>query len=225
MARAIYPPSGPILIPLWFLRDLIVVVILTPIIYYLIKQFRHWTILLLCCCYITGIWPYIHGLSTTAIFFFSFGAYFSIHDKNMIYEAYCHRNLLYILCIPLLLLTFFFDGYNTNIGQYIYPFYVIIGVLVAVILATKLTMENKMEYSKRMSKMTFFVYAAHGVFGLNLAGMLLRHLVPMYNTNWIAMIVFYILKPVLTIIICCIVYKIMKKNYPKMLECLTGNRM
>ncbi len=76
--------SGPILIPMWFIRDLIIVVIISPIIFTALRKFKYWFIIALGICYITKIWPNIHGFSIDAIFFFSSGAYFSIYTKNMI---------------------------------------------------------------------------------------------------------------------------------------------
>lgn len=216
-------PSGPILVPLWFLRDLIVVVILTPVIYYLIKHFKHWAILLLCC-YITGIWPYIHGFSITAIFFFSFGAYFSIYGKNMVNELYRYRMISYIFIIPMLLLMWYYDGNNSRTGQYIYPFYIMTGVAATISLAATLTSQGRMIFSKRLSEVTFFIYVSHAFIGLELANRILKHIVPMYDTNWIAMIIYYLLLPTFAITICCLTYALMKRYCPGILGILTGNR-
>lgn len=218
------PHTGPILIPLWFLRDLMVVVILTPFIYYLIKRFKYWIIMLLCACYITGIWPYIHGFSITAIFFFSLGAYFSIHGKNMVSELYRYRLISYFLIIPMMLLMWYYDGNNSEIGQYIYPFYIITGVVSIVCLSTTLTSQGRMNLSKHFSGVTFFIYVSHGLIGFSIANIILNNIVPMHYTELIVKIGYYLLLPILTITICCLIFVLMERYCPKILDVLTGNR-
>ncbi len=78
---------APINSPLWYVRDLMVMCILSPTIYYLINNFSK-TFLLLC----GGLWffsPYIFlddayiTLFIVALFFFSVGAYLSINGLNI----------------------------------------------------------------------------------------------------------------------------------------------
>lgn len=90
----------PIDYPLWFVRDLIYMVILSPVIYYIVR--RKGLLCFICVLYL--ITPAI-GLSdtipTTAICFFSLGAYFNIMDKDFICSERCFRNLVF-LGIPLI---------------------------------------------------------------------------------------------------------------------------
>jgi len=76
---------GPFVLPLWFLRDLIVMAFISPIIYYLAKYAKIWGLVVLFLFYYTNIWIEIPGYSTrfflTAFFFFSIGAFFSIDKK------------------------------------------------------------------------------------------------------------------------------------------------
>ncbi len=68
--------TGPILIPLWFVRDLMVVVLFTPIIYGLVKRFNLLPVLLLAFCYISSIRIQIPG--------------FTVTTKNIIYDLQPH---------------------------------------------------------------------------------------------------------------------------------------
>lgn len=200
-----------------------VVVLLTPIIYYFIKRYKYWSVVFLGCCYITGVWPYIHGFSIVSMFFFCIGAYFSIYGKNMINELQICKIYSYLLYIPLLLLMWYFKICDINVSKYIYPFFIIVGVITTVNLAADLTKNGKMNYAKRMSHFSFFLYVSHIVIGLPLADVILD-IVPIWNRNWICMLTNYFLKPIFAIVICCIVYAVMERACPKVLGVLTGNR-
>ena len=79
--------TAPANMPLWFLRDLIVVSLLTPIIYILVRKFGSWLMALLTILYLSGICAFIPGLSAYAVYFFTFGAFFSIRKMNLIESA------------------------------------------------------------------------------------------------------------------------------------------
>ena len=79
-----------------------VTILLSPIIYSLIKKFHIYFVIVLSVLWITNYWPLITGLNITALFFFSLGAYFSICRNNFIEIIRPHIfsiSLLYILII------------------------------------------------------------------------------------------------------------------------------
>lgn len=76
----------PINYPLWFIRDLMVVMLFSPVVYGLVKYLRYYGVLMLGLLWVMGWWIDIPGLSLTAVFFFSFGALFSVHGKNFVVE-------------------------------------------------------------------------------------------------------------------------------------------
>ena len=70
----------PANVPLWFVRDLMVMVILTPLFYYLLKKIDCWLPLLLFPLYLLDIRLNVQGFSTVAFFYFSVGAWTSLKD-------------------------------------------------------------------------------------------------------------------------------------------------
>lgn len=218
------PHTGPILIPMWFIRDLIVTVLITPIIYKILKEFKIWAISILAICYITEIWPYIHGFSITAIFFFCFGAYFSIHNLNIVNELKRTRKWIFYLYFLTTILMIFLHGNLTTVGQRIYPIYIIIGVMTIINLATILEENVKLPINNTLSKTTFFIYAFHGLIALEIASIILKMPFPTEDNNWQNVIIHYCLKPFLTLGICLTSYYIMQKYTPHLLNILTGNR-
>lgn len=218
------PSSAPVLVPLWFLRDLMVVIVLTPLIYAALRKLKSWSIVLLGLCYITGIFPYIHGLSVLAVFFFSFGAYFSINQKNMVEQLLKVRVWSYVLAIALIVLMVIFNSQYTPVGSYIYPFYIIVGVVAIINLAAQLIKKGCKVERPSFTKATFFIYAAHGLFGLGIAKAILVRIIPMSETYWPCTLLFYLLMPAVTITICLAVNSLMQHYCPKVLNILTGSR-
>lgn len=216
--------TGPILIPMWFLRDLIIVIFISPIIYIGIRHLKYWSIIFLAGCYFTGIWCYnFHGLSITAVFFFSIGAYFSIYNLNILNELIRYKKIAFILWIPFIILLMYFNGNYTTEGRYLYPFYVIIGIICTINFAASLTERKQQKLSKLgEGRTTFFIYAFHGLIGLTISSIILKILLPPIN-YWPYAILYYLIKPILTIIICLICFYLMKKYIPQALNILTGD--
>ena len=76
--------TAPANMPLWFLRDLMVVSLLTPIIYILIRKMGLWLMAVLTVLYLSGVCAFIPGLSAYAVYFFTFGAFLSIRKMDLI---------------------------------------------------------------------------------------------------------------------------------------------
>ena len=75
----------PLVFPLWFLRDLMVVVLFTPVLYWMIRRFRIWFLVFLGILLFLPSWMGLRfEFLAKAFFFFSFGAYMSISRKDMI---------------------------------------------------------------------------------------------------------------------------------------------
>ena len=76
--------TAPANTPLWFLRDLIVISLCTPLIYYAIKKLGSWLLVVLAIFYLSGVCAFIPGLSAYALFFFTFGSFLAIRQQDLI---------------------------------------------------------------------------------------------------------------------------------------------
>lgn len=88
----------PILCPFWYIRNLLIMSILSPILYYIIKYVREGFLL------IVAIWWFLtphNAFIPQTVLFFSLGAYFSILEKNPLEIFTRHKNLYIALCIIL----------------------------------------------------------------------------------------------------------------------------
>ena len=74
----------PVNAALWYLRDLMIIVLTTPIIYYVVKKFKMYSPYLFLVVYIASVflnWPI--SMIAGGYFFFSWGAYMSIFNIDM----------------------------------------------------------------------------------------------------------------------------------------------
>ena len=89
-AREPSEPGGmpmPINYPLWFIRDLMVLVVFSPLVYAMVRYLRQYALALLGFLWLIYDGVSSPGLSPTAWFFFSLGAFYSVHRRNFVVET------------------------------------------------------------------------------------------------------------------------------------------
>lgn len=220
MGISIPSNSAPFLFPLWYVRDLMIVVLFSPILYWLIKRFGYWILLMLAIFYITGLWVDLHGFSVISFFFFSVGAYFSIHKKNMVWEFSKYTKASWILYIVLFFYLVFMNTGASPQNSYIYSLFIIVGVVSIINLSLWLYKKGKLKQCIKLKETTFYIYTFHLVAGTHIASIILDTL-PLYN-HWISTLLYYVLKPILTVLVCIFTYYMLKKYFPIVLDILTG---
>ena len=216
------PMSGPVDLPLWFLRDLIVVSFCTPLIYYVLKYFRHWGMLLLAFAYVSGIWPSCPGFTVTTFFFFSWGAYLSMNRWNLVTSFRRYSVLSYGLSVILLLATTALDGKATPEGMLVYPFYVIAGVVAVVNLASSLLERGIVRCYPFLAQASFFIFASHTIMILGKANQLTERLLPIEHP--LLLTVRYLVTPCVAVAGCLLLYVLLRHYAPRLLSVLMGNR-
>ena len=121
------PISYPINIPLWFIRDLMVIVLMTPIIHLAIKRLRWGWLLLMTALSISGVWIPLVGFSPSSVLWFSVGAWFSINGRSMAATFGRLRTLLLCAALPLMVLDILTDG--TPADKYVHFAFLMTAVL------------------------------------------------------------------------------------------------
>lgn len=216
--------TAPYDLPLWFLRDLIFMVILTPVIYFFVKKFNLWYMMILFIAYISRIWIQIPGLHITACFFFSLGAFFSLNSINFLSIVKKIRYIIIPLSVILLLVSIIYDGVSTKIGQSIYPFFIITAVFSIFYITSKILEKYNIKANKILTSSCFFIYAFHMVnipgigTPLGICNKSLGYILPEMS------IIKYLISPFLTAFVCILIVQIGRKILPNMTKWYTGNR-
>ena len=214
--------EGPLLFPLWYLRDLICMVMLSPLFYLLFKYARVWGLLLLALAYLLVWESGTPGFGSTAILFFGAGAFLGMekYDLTDIVAGYRH----YILLVAILLLgaaTYFSAG-----AQYEYWIraFVIFGVLSWIGLGNQIVQHAKLRKGLRdLSSSVFFIYAVHEIYIINwLKGGFSR--LAFTDQGWGKLIAYFAI-PVMCLLVCLALYRLFKTFLPAVLAALTGGRM
>jgi len=217
------PSMGPFSVPMWFLQTLIVLTLLTPIIYLICRYLKLYGIILLGLLYYTGIWFSIPGFSITAVFFFSLGAYFSISNKNLIVELRRYKLFWYIITALTLVPSVYFNNDGLTTYNYYSSVFIIAMIFSTINIVSRLLEKGKIKPNNLLSQATFFVYAIHPVLILGIVGMVFDIIFKGKN-NPIILSIRYFSVPIITAYLCVLIYAIMKKIMPKVLNLLSGNR-
>lgn len=214
----------PINGPMWYVRDLMVIILLTPLIYWLTKKFKYWFIIGL------AIYLYLFGhlllpegsylsLVIDYMFFFSWGAYYSINKQNLTSEMQKLKYVAYIF-IPAIFIDLF--TIDTKYNTYIFLPYIIIGIISIFIITSILMEKGKLHINNTLANCSFFVFALHSLI-LNDLGKLL-FMACQLNDTPLVLLFLYIAIPTITIVICVWLYKLLNKYLPTICGLLTGGR-
>lgn len=164
-------PRYPIAYQFWFIRDLMVMIVLSPILYYLVKKFRFYGVALLGLLWFYEWWqawlPWLagHGMSSDALFFFTVGAWFALNKRNIVEDAERVANIIFIL-YPLLALADVCTKLHIPGVQHVYlPFVhhsgILLGIAASFALTAYLLRTGKARLNPFLSSASFFVLAAH----------------------------------------------------------------
>ena len=219
--NAIIPVSPfPINASLWFIRDLMLVVIASPLIYWVIKRLQKSYMLCIGMIYIyTTFKPDIYGV--TALFFFSWGACFSINRLDIIscFRPYFKASLYIYILLGILFLVF--SEYIPLSVKYIKLIQSLIGLVLLFNLSSYLLEENYCKINSFLSSSSFFIYVTHCLLVHRVTKILLRVFEPVHDISVTGV---YILSFVSTVSVLIFSFYILKRYFPRLLVLVTGRR-
>lgn len=213
---------NPFVSPLWFIRDLMVVMVLSPIVYAFVKFCRLYGIAVVATLLSLNIWVPVEGFSATAFFFFSLGAYFQVNNKSFLLDFGKIGKLSYILTVLFLIASLIIYGYNNLLSEVFRKIFSIFGVISLVNISGYLIEHEKVRIYPTLAASSFFIYAIHTIYVNGISSSLTRIVLPFNNTA--GYIAAYFMQAFVTVVICVGAYMLMNKICPRLLSVLTGGR-
>lgn len=103
----------PIDLPLWYIRDLIVLVLLSPVLYYLLRKAAYFIIMII------GVWYFIGTkilISPVSVLFFCIGGFLAVRNIDLLFLNK-KRDLLLTTFLVIILSAFMFLDGGTNVSK------------------------------------------------------------------------------------------------------------
>lgn len=220
------PMSAPIDLPLWFLRDLMVVSLCAPVIYFFLKQLKAIFPMIMLLLYVTQLWTSVPGFSIHAFMFFTIGAYMALYrHKFVLFLSNSTNKLITICMIAFAVLSTMLYPSSFEELRFIQQLATVFLAPTMIWLANILNSRFTLCIPKTIIDSTFFVYAVH-VCGIIIAPTnvvlgLEKHIT---SSNESMLVVVYLISPFLIYGLSLFYYKISKRLFKSILPILTGNR-
>ena len=193
-----------------------VVSVCSPLLYILFKYTKLIGVVLLTICYITGVFVSDPGFSAMAFLFFGAGGYCRINNIDTTKAIYNYRKLIYVLAAVLWIVCTMLNGHNTKQGDIVYPFYVILGVMATINIATYLVDKRKVGMPVLFSKASFFIYLLHTILIIDIITKV--SLLIFGERNLLLMTISYLSVPITTVAVCIVAYYALNKYSPSLLR-------
>ena len=208
--------SFPVLEQFWYIRDLMVTILLSPIIFLMIKKCGLYFIIGLAILWITNSWPLITGLSIMALFFFSLGAYCSIFKKNFVELLSPHTLFLGIAWLLILIPIFLQRSYCWTPLRCVG---VLLGMAFTISLAARILSKGKCKTNKFLSESSFFIFAFHMT-----AFIVIEDIANFsYRTDMMCTILYFV-KSLAIVILGLTIYYFLRRWLPRFTAIITGGR-
>lgn len=218
----------PIDTPLWFVRDLMIMVLITPAIYALYKFPTPHAITKVILVFFTLVWavriPGLGHLSLLleAFVFFSWGGFLSYHKRDMIVEFRRYSTTSFILYPLLALSILFLTPIWPQAMVYVKSINVIVGLFFFYNIAAWLVTKRHCRASSFLSSASFFIYCGHYI----ILDPVARRVFSITGTGGdMAVVSAYILTYIIILGLLLGVYAMMHRYTPRLLRLFTGGRM
>ena len=208
------------LIPLWFIRDLMIINIFSPIIYFMLKnKISKLIVLGFTILFLSQIFHYVPGIGMRCAYPYMLGAWFSINGKDFIFVL---NKYIYPLTILLIILVGF-DTYlwTNDVSLFaLNRFAQIIGIMTIPLWMSRCIEAGVLKKNEFLSKGSFFVFVFH-MFIIYIPAKLWVYVFPV--NGWTATMALLFI-PLLVAYFCLGVYKVLLMFMPKVVTIAMGER-
>ncbi len=205
--------SYPINIALWFMRDLFVFFIASPLIYIFIRYGKLYSIILLVALWLLNFnWDF--DIEFPGLVFFSIGTYLGINNKKLINTEYLKYSIYIALVYVALIIGSFYSTYFFRPS-------ILVGILLVLNVTYTLTQSGRLNLSQETVKSNFFIYVYHCVALLAIVKFSSKLFPP---TDNLRSTILYFLCTFITITLGLFIFKIGNKLTPRTMKVLMRER-
>lgn len=216
-----YFTSDPINYQLWFLRDLLILALLSPVVYLLVRYFSWMPALVLCALYLFH--PIVFGVfyASFSLFFFVIGSTLAIKRPQLI-EYMPTNTVIYFLGAVFTV----FSLYNAASKPLIVPYYnwlnqflPLIGIFLFWFLLLRIRTLDAI-ISVKITSLSFFIYLAHEP----MQTFIKKAFILILPHTMLGMLSCYLILPMISLTVCIVAGVSLKKYLPRVYSVLVAGR-
>ena len=210
--------TGPADYPLWFLRDLILMTLIAPLIYPIVKNFRWVSLAILIIIYLSPLTLAIP--SEQAIFYFCIGAWLGINRCDLL--TICRKCKVSAAIISVILLPIATTQVGRPLHTFLLDLFIPFGIITSINICDSLINNEKIcERLCKLSASVFFIYAIHEIYILGWTkGLFLR----IFGDSLFSTCISYLFVPVVVLFVCLGLYYLFNRIMPRMMSFACGGR-
>lgn len=207
----------------WFLKDLMVLVVLSPVINWIVTRTRHLGIILIFIVWLCGFetfYSYSYGYRLTSLFFFTAGAWCAYNKGNL---HWIGRDFKYIWILWLLVALLYYFVPDGWWNEWLKRTIIILGVLSYVAIAVYVCERFRLNGGGLLAASSFFIYAAHVRYLQSPARKILVAI--FHPSSDLGFIFVYFAHILLALVVGVLIYKLLSVLTPRSLAFVTGGRV
>lgn len=220
--------SSPMAFQLWFLRDLILVVGISPILFYIFKYMNYWGFLFLFLLSFIPINDYftlnpaVPTTLFTSLLWFALGGILAVNNSKLVVNKQSIGILFFLIYLSISICEEIVGG---SFFQGIYPLIILLGIssiwLMYDVLLKKSFEISNYKWLETACSFTFFIYLFHEP-TLNIVR---KVIVAVLGKNSIGYLISYLISPLIFVLIAVLIGLVFRKKAPKMYSNLVGGRV
>lgn len=212
----------PLNFPLWFIRNLIILNLLYPIIWIVARYFKWSFFIVVVFTYV--LIPvaqnavYVHPYTLTSLVYFYLGVYAGIN--RLTFNITSKAFIIAITTLTLISFTLVILNPVLNL-PYVNNFYLLCGTITLFLLTYNLVETYNIKPVPLLVAASAFIYLSHKLGPTYISKQIVGALLP---GGEVSEIIIFIVSPIIASLICVGVYYILGKMHPSMLKILTGKK-
>ncbi len=213
--------GSPLCMQFWFLRDLMVVMVLSPLVYALLRYTKQAGLLLLAVLWYLDV--KVGPISLESFFFFSVGAYFALNAKNWVQLCMLHKIKLSVIYGVLLVASMVLYYLQSEGLAYSVCHKTALLMGMATVVAWVGCGMQRYQWSVPASWAAgaFFIYAYHDTVQVFLLKQWVIFFSPLSDG---CLVMGYVMLPLLVVLMGMLCYRILQKIWPQFAAVIVGSR-